>query len=230
MRRHLLSLITSALLATSVFAQQAQQGADRTKTGPLTQITIEGKQISGDDVLVRKGTTYVSVPALAQALGASVASQGQVAVMSIPAAPESDCGDAHNVMRLSDAYRKAAVRIPDQVESLRALVNNQVAIIPASKFDDVDRQISEAHFHAQNDADRSVSYALSHANDTLAIMYYKLLRGVPSEYAKQGQLDSLLCSMESKFALQVGRLSGKESCSVFHSKQDQAEAKPANGN
>ena len=231
MRRYVLSLITSALLTTSVFAQQAQQGADRTKAGPLTQITIEGKQITGDDVLVRKGTTYVSIPALAQALGASVASQGQVAVMSIPAAPESDCGDTQNATRLSDAYRKAAVRIPDAVESLRALVNKQqLAIIPAKSFDEVDREISEAEFRAQTAADKSVSYALSHANDTLAIMYYKLLRGVPSEYAKQGQLDSILCSAESKFALQGGRLSGKESCSVFHSKQDQAEAKPATSN
>jgi len=168
-RNYLLSLITSALLTTSAFAQQAQQGADRIRAGPLTQITIEGKQITGDDVLVRKGTAYVSVTALAQALGASVASQGQVAVMSIPAAPEGDCRDAQSATRLSDAYRKAAVRIPDAVESLRALVNNQVAIIPATSFDKVDQQISEAHFHAQNDADRSVSYALSHANDTLAI-------------------------------------------------------------
>ena len=230
MRNYLLSLITSALLTTSAFAQQAQQGADRIRAGPLTQITIEGKQITGDDVLVRKGTAYVSVTALAQALGASVASQGQVAVMSIPAAPEGDCRDAQSATRLSDAYRKAAVRIPDAVESLRALVNNQVAIIPATSFDKVDQQISEAHFHAQNDADRSVSYALSHANDTLAIMYYKLLRGVPPEYAKQGELDSLLCSMESKFALQVGRLSGKESCSVFHANQDHAEAKSATSN
>ena len=151
--------------------------------------------------------------------------------MSIPAAPESDCGPTQNATRLSDAYRKAAVRIPDAVESLRALVNKQqVAIIPAKSFDEVDREISEAAFRAQTDADKSVSYALSHANDTLAIMYYKLLRGVPPEYAKQGQMDSVLCSMESKFALQVGRLSGKESCSVFHSNQDQAEAKPASGN
>jgi len=61
-------------------------------------------------------------------------------------------------------------------------------------------------------------------------MYYKLRRGVPPEYAKQGQLDSLLCSMESKFALQVGRLSGKESCSVFHFNQEDAEAKTAASN
>jgi len=226
--RHVLPLLTFALLAVSVSAQQAQP--DRTKPGPLTQITIEGKQITGDNVLVRKGTAYVSVPALAKALGASVASQGQVAVLSIPAAPETECGDKLDVKRLSDAYRKAAVHIPDAVESLRALVNKQAEVIPAARFDEVDRQISEAEFRAQTDADKSVSYALSHASNTLAIMYYKLRRGVPPEYAKQGQLDSVLCSMESKFALQVGRLSGKESCSVFHPKQDQAEAKPATSN
>jgi len=60
--------------------------------------------------------------------------------------------------------------------------------------------------------------AFEHANSTLAIMYFKLRRGVPPEYAKQDQLDSVLCSMESKFALQVGRLSGKESCSVLQAK------------
>jgi hypothetical protein len=50
-------------------------------------------------------------------------------------------------------------------------------------------------------------------------MYFKLRRGVPPEYAKEDQLDSVLCSMESKFALQFGRLSGKESCSVLQSKE-----------
>ena len=221
MRRHVLPLITSALFAMSASAQQAQPGADRTKPTPLTQITIEGKQITGDSVLVHKGTAYVSVPALARALGASVSSQGQVAVLSIPAAPEPDCGDIRDAKKLSDAYRKAAVRIPDAVESLRALVK-QGTVIPAASFDEVDRQISEAEFRAQTDADKSVSYALSHANNALAIMYFKLRRGVPSEYAKQGQLDSVLCSMESKFALQVGRLSGKESCSVFQTEQEEA--------
>lgn len=218
MRRHVLSTIASALLAMNVSAQQAQP--DRTKPTPLTRITIDGKQIRGNNVLVHKGVAYVSVPALAQALGASVSSQGQVAVLSVPAS-ESACGDPRDAKRLSDAYRKAAVRIPDAVEGLRAQVK-QAAVIPAASFDEVDRQISEAAFRAQTDADKSVSYALSHASNTLAIMYYKLRRGVPPEYAKQGQLDSVLCSMESKFALQVGRLSGKESCSVFHTNQEEA--------
>jgi len=69
----------------------------------------------------------------------------------------------------------------------------------------VDHKIFEAEFRAQTDADKSVSFALRHANDTLAIMYYKLRRGVPPEDAEEGQMDSVLCSMESKFALQVGR-------------------------
>ena len=224
MRRYVLPLITSALLAINVSAQEGQPGADRAKPGSLTQITIAGKRITGDDVLVRKGIAYVSVPALAQALSGSVSSQGQVAVLSIPAAPEAACGDIPDAKRLSDAYRIAAVRIPDAVESLRVLVNRQVTIIPAASFDEIDRQISEADFRAHTKADKSVSYALSHANSTLAIMYYKLRRGVPPEYAKQGQLDSVLCSMESKFALQVGRLSGKESCSVFQHEQEEARS------
>ena len=209
--------IAVVLLGTTVPAQEIQVGPDR--AGPVTQITIEGKQIAGNDVLVRKGMAYVSVPALAQALGASVTAQGQVVVLSIPATSESACGDTPDTRRLSDSYRKAAVRIPDAVESLRALVSKQSQVIPAASFDEVERQISEAGFRAQTKADKSVSYALSHANSTLAIMYFKLRRGVPPEYAKEGQLDSVLCSMESKFALQFGRLSGKESCSVLQSKQ-----------
>ena len=226
MRRHVLPLLAFALIVISVSAQQPQPGADRTKSTPLTLITIEGKQIKGDSVLVRKGITYVSVPALAQALGASVSSQGQVTVLSSPAPPEPACGTFPDARKLSDTYRKAAVVIPDEVESLRALVK-QSAVIPGASFDEVDRQISEAEFRAQTDADKSVSYALSHANNALAIMYFKLRRGVSPEYAKQGQLDSVLCSMESKFALQVGRLSGKESCSVFQSSANQLEVKTA---
>jgi hypothetical protein len=228
--RHVLPLITSALLAVGVSAQEAQPGADHAKPGALTQITIAGKQITGDDVLVRKGITYVSVPALARALGASVASQGQVAVVSIPAEPEPACGETPGAMRLSDTYRKAAVRIPDMIETLRLLVAKPSVVIPAASFDDVEHLISEAEFRARTDADKSVSYALSHANSTLAIVYYKLRRGVPDEYARQGQLDSVLCTMESKYALQVGRLSGKEMCSVFQSSEKQAEAKTAASN
>jgi hypothetical protein len=223
-RRLLLPLITSALLAVSLSAQEAQPGADHPKPSPLTQITIEGRQITGDDVLVRKGTTYVSLPALARALGASVVSQGQVAVLSIPTAPATPCGESPDVKRLSDAYRKAAVRIPDAIEGLRVLAAKSGVVIPAASFDDIDHQISEADFRAKTEADKTVSYALSHANSTLAIMYYKLRRGVPAEFATQGQLDLELCSLESEYALKVGRLSGKEMCTVFVSSSKEAVA------
>jgi hypothetical protein len=226
-RRHVLLFIACALLAAGASAQEAQPGADRSKTAPLTQITVEGKQITGDDVVVRKGTAYVSVPALARALGASVVSQGQVAVLSIPTAPEIACGETPDAMRLSDTYRKAAVRIPDAIESLRVLAMKPGALIPAANFDDIDHQISEADFRAKTNADKSVSYALSHANSMLAIIYYKLRRGVPAEYAKQGQMDSSLCTIESKYALAVGRLSGKEMCSVFQSSEKPVETKTA---
>ena len=227
MRQHVLAFVTCALLAAGASAQEAQPGADRSRSAPLTQITIEGKQITGDEVVLRKGIAYISVPALARVLGASVVSQGQVAVLSIPAAPETSCGETPDVKHLSDTYRKAAVRIPDAIEGLRVLTTKPGAVIPAASFDDIDHQISEADFRVKTDADKSVSYALSHANSTLAIMYYKLRRGVPSEYAKQGQLDSVLCAMESKYALAVGRLSGKEMCSVFQSSEKQTEAKAA---
>ena len=226
MRRHVLLLIACAFVAGGAFAQEAQPGADRSKAVQLTQITIEGKQITGDDLLVRKsGTTYVSLPALARALGASVVSEGPVAVLSIPAAPEVPCGEAAAALRLSDPYRKAAVRIPDEIETLRALATKPGALIPAASFDSIDHQISEADFHAKTDADKSVSYALSHANSTLAIMYYKLRRGVPSEYAKHNELDSELCAIDSMWALRVGRLSGKEMCSVLQSREKESEEK-----
>jgi hypothetical protein len=89
-------LIISALLGMNLAAQQAepaQPDANRPKPTPVTQITLAGKHIKGHDVLVRKGTAYVSVPALAEALGASVSSKGQVTAVSIPAPPEVECVD-----------------------------------------------------------------------------------------------------------------------------------------
>jgi len=201
------------LLATSVFAQNLQKG--NTQANLPTRISVAGNAIGGSDIVVHKGTAYVSLPALARAAGAHMIMQGGTAVLELPSAGENACGDVEG--RLSDTYRKAAVRIPDAIERLRMQASQKGAVVPAASFDAVDRQIAEAALHAQTEADRSVSYALSHANNTVAIMYYKLFAGVAPEEARQGQLDSLLCSAESKFALELGRLSGGESCSVFHS-------------
>jgi len=216
------------MLALNAHAQQ--EPASRAPSGPWTQITIEGNRIAGNDVLIHKGAAYVKVSALAEALGASVSSQGEVAVLSIPGASESECNGAPEVRRLSDAYRKAAVRIPDEIERLRVLVDQKDVLMLASRFDAVDHQISEAEFQAKTPADKSVSFALSHASSALAIMYYKLLRGVPPEIARRGQLDSELCTIQSKFALEAGRLSGKESCSIFHSAPAQGTVKRAANN
>jgi len=227
-RWHTLPWIGFALLGISVAAQQVQPDADRSNPGPVTRITINGKQITRQDVLVRKGTIYVSVPALAKVLGASISSRGRAEVLGIPAPPEVECVDVPSAWKLSDAYRKAAVRIPDAIEALRTTMNKHLAVIPVASFDEVDRQIAEAEFHAQTDADKSVSYALSKANNRLAIAYFKLWQRVPPEYVKGEEMESVLCSMESKFALQIGRLTGRENCSVFHFHPEKAEAKPVN--
>ena len=231
MRRHVVAFITYALLASAACAQEAQPVGEHSKSVPLMQVTIEGKQITGDDVYVRKGgTAYVSLPALSRALGGSVVSQGPVAVLSIPALPETLCGETAAALHLSDSYRKAAVHIPDEIEVLRAQALKPGALIPAASFEDIDHHIEEADFRAKTEADKSVSYALSHANSTLAMMYYKLRRGVPAEPAMHGELDSELCAMDSKWALLVGRLSGKEWCSVFRASEKQAEAEKAASN
>ena len=231
MRRYVLSFITCAALLAGAYAEDPQTGADRTRPGPLTQVTIEGKQISGDDVYVRKnGTAYVSLSALARALGASVASQGSVAVLSIPVQPEAACGETAAVMRLSDAYRKVAVGIPDQIEAVRVLALKPGTLIPDTSFQAIQHQIDEADYRAKTEADKSVSYALSHANNTLAIMYYRLRRGIAPAAAKHDELDSELCSMDSKWALVGGRLSGMEMCSVLQSRAKELEAKKAASN
>ena len=188
MRWHVLAWIAFLLLGMSVAAQQQPQtGVARSNSGPVTQITINGKQITGEDVMVRKGITYVSVPAMARALGASISSKGQGTVLSVSAPTEIENADLPPTLRLSDAYRKAAVRIPDAVESLRTIMNKHLGIIPVASFDEVDRQIAEADFRAQTEADKAVSYALSKANNQLAIGYFKLWQQVPPEYVKREQ-------------------------------------------
>ncbi len=206
-------LIAVVLVTPRVSAQQ--KAASQAGLPPLSEITIEGKQIAGSDLIVHKGVSYVSVPALAKALGASVDAKGGSAVLNVTPAAANGCGTTQAMGRLSDTYRRAAVSIPDKIETLRALVTKREVVIPSARFDEVEREIFEADYRARTDADKSVSYALSHANNNLAIQYYRHLQGV-TEAQTQDQLDSVLCSMESKFALQAGHLSGKENCSTFH--------------
>jgi hypothetical protein len=139
-------------------------------------------------------------------------------LLNVSSAAAAGCEAEQTTARLSDTYRRAAVGIPDKIEALRALVKKREVVIPSARFDEVEREIFEADYRARTDADKSVSYALSHANTSLAIQYYRHLQGV-TEAQTQDQLDSVLCSMESKFALQAGHLSATENCSTFHLKQ-----------
>jgi hypothetical protein len=226
-RRHLFLFLIGALLTVGSYAQDGQSSPDRGKTAVLTEITIQDREIKGDDVLIHKGTAYVSLPALIEALRATLVSQGQVAVLSIPTGPDSPCGETAAALRLSDAYRKAAVRIPQEIANLRVQALKRGALIPGASFDDIDNQIRNADLQAKTEADKFVSYALSHASSVLAIMYYRLRRGTSPEYAKQDEMDLELCRVESGYALEFGRLSGAEGCSVFQSIEKPAEAKAA---
>jgi len=218
-KRPVLLLCAAALVATGVSAQQPENDKRRTNAVPLTQVMIEGQRIAGDDVLMHKGTAYISVPALVEALGGSLARQGNAAIITIPAD-----GSDRAATKLSEAYRKAAVNIPDTIEILRTLVYKHAPEVLAPRLDALDHEISATQNRVQTDADKSVYYALNNASNMLAIAYYKMMQGVPAETAKQDQIDSVLCSMESKFALQVGRLSGRESCSVFVRARQRTEA------
>ena len=51
--------------------------------------------------------------------------------------------------------------------------------------------------------------------NSLAIAYYKQSRGACAEEAPKDQLDSMMCAMESKFALMKGVLLPGGSCSVL---------------
>ena len=93
------------------------------------------------------------------------------------------------------------------------------------RFDAIDRELTLSTTHVQTDADMAIYYALSYANNSLAISYYKQLRGASTEEAQKGQLDSMMCAMESKFALMKGVLLPGGSCSVFKRMESQPVVK-----
>jgi hypothetical protein len=209
-RRHLVGAIAclafTGFLGLGGTAQQPRSEASPKQAPPHMAITIDGKAIAADDVLVRKNKTYLSLAALASVLDTTVEQHGYTISLEVPALEgnEKDWGD---VTQLSANFRKAAVGIPDAIESLRPEASKAEAIIPSIRFDAIDRQILEANYRVATKTDKSISVALSHAADELAITYYRLHRGLPPESVREDQLDSVLCTMESKFALLKGRLS-----------------------
>jgi hypothetical protein len=218
--------LTALLLVIAGSAQQASHDASPASVAPRKRIFVNGKPIPSNRVIVRDGVSYVDVSVLAADLGASVQT-GERGVM-ILAAPKSEGCDRSTIavegQRFSEQYRSDVAGVADEIESLRAVVLKREKVDIGPRFDAIDRKLSLSTAHVQTDADMAVYYALAYANNSLAITYYKQTRGVPVEEAQKDQLDSMICAMESKFALMKGVLLPGGSCSVF--KRIEAQSAP----
>ena len=161
---------------------------------------------------------------LAAALGASLQT-GEGGVMILTSSKPEGCDkNAVEGQRFSQQFRSDVAGVADEIESLRAVVLKREKVSIGPRFDAIDRKLSLSTVHVQTDADMAVYYALAYANNSLAIAYYKQTRGVPVEEAQKDQLDSMMCAMESKFALMKGVLLPGGSCSVF--KRIEAQSAP----
>ncbi len=213
MKLLVISSIFSIFLIGATDILSGRAGKSNSTQPYIPQVIIAGKRISRDELLVRNGKLFVSIPALQEPLHAAMISGDHELIVSLPEAQDSNCENDLLQRRLSDNYRKMAISIPDAIERVRTSALKRGAIIPAARFDEIDSGIKKADSYIQTPADKAVSYALKSASNNLGITYYKLWRGVDPEEARQGMSESVVCSAESKFALELGRLSGGESCS-----------------
>ena len=221
--------LTALLLAVPGSAQQPSHNAGAVTAASRKRIFVDAKPISSNQVIVKDGVSYVDVSLLAAALGASVqTSVGGVMIITSPkpTAPKpEDCEKtALEGQRFSEQFRSNVAGVADEIESLRAVVLKREKVDIGPRFDAIDRKLSLSTSHVQTDADMAVYYALAYANNSLAITYYKQTRGVPVEEAQKDQMNSMLCAMESKFALMKGVLLPGGSCSVF--KRIEAQSAP----
>jgi hypothetical protein len=218
--------LTTLLLAVPGTAQQPSHSAGAVATASRKRVFVDGKPISPNQIIVKDGVSYVDVALLAGALGASVQT-GEGGVMILGAPKPEGCEKSSNVVegqRFSEQFRSNVAGVADEIESLRAVVLKKEKVDIGPRFDAIDRKLSLSTSHVQTDADMAVYYALAYANNSLAITYYKQTRGVPVEEAQKDQLDSMMCAMESKFALMKGVLLPGGSCSVF--KRIEAQSAP----
>jgi hypothetical protein len=207
------------LLAASHTEGQSKETAKR-------RLFVDGTQIPSSRVLVKDGVEYVEVAAIAEAMGAKVEdSDAGVQVTSA-----GDCEKlAVEGRRFSTEFRTDVLALPDEIESLRAVVfKKDVDPTLGPRFDEVDKRLGYSQTHIMTDADQAVYYALAYANNSLAISYYKKLRGAAVEETQKAQLDSMMCAMESKFALMKGVLVQGGSCSVFKRIEAQAATTKTN--
>ena len=216
--------LTLAWIAVGMGVTCWAQSAGSSSTAAVRKrVYVDGKALPADRVVLRDGVAYVDVSALARALGASVdAEEGRVVVT--PARPNAECGTTTvEGQHFSSQFRSDVAGVAEEIESLRAVVSKKEKIPLGPRFDAIDRQLTLATAHVQTDADMAVYYALSYANNSLAIAYYKQSRGVPLEEAQKNQVDSMICSMESKFALMKGVLMPGGNCSVFQRMEGQQQ-------
>lgn len=223
-------LVTLASLALVSQGQSQHQPRPRATSSAATRkhIFVNGKPLPANQVIVRDGVSYVDASVLAQALGASVQSE-EAGLLIRADQPTCKCEKAVPAVegqRFSEQFRSDVVTVPDDIESLRAVVLKKEKVPLGPRFDAIDRKLTLSTVHVQTDVDMAVYYALSYANNSLAIAYYKESRGVPADEAQKGLLDSMMCSMESKFALMKGTLLPGGSCSVFKRMETQIVPKP----
>lgn len=196
-------------------AQSSSQTQNAASLAARRRVFVDGKPVPASRIVVKGGVSYVDVSTVAEALGASVQSgDGGVNVTTAPSKCDCDKTIVQG-QKFSEQFRSDVAGVADEIESLRAVVLKKEKVPLGPRFDAIDRKLTLATAHVQTDADMAVYYALSYANNSLAISYYKQSRGVPAEEAQKNQLDSMMCAMESKFALMKGILLPGGTCSVF---------------
>ena len=224
MKRGLILAWIAVWMGVICVAQPAAQTGSSSTAAVRKRVYVDGKPLPAERVLVKDGVTYVDLSAFAAALGASVdAEEGRFVVT--PAKPNAEC-DSPKVegQHFSPQFRSDVAGVADEIESLRAVVSKKEKVPLGPRFDAIDRELTLATAHVQTDADMAVYYALSYANNSLAIAYYKQSRGVAMEEAQKNQVDSMICSMESKFALMKGVLMPGGNCSVFRRIEGQTQS------
>jgi hypothetical protein len=199
--------------------------AQQVASAPRRRLFVDGKPIPTTRIVTKDAIDYVDASFLAEALGASLQS-GEDGVMIRSATKSYDCNSGVvEGQRFSDQFRTDVAHVADEIESVRAVVLKREKVDVSIRFDEIDGELSLAKTHVQTEADSAVYYALSYANNSLAIAYFKQQRGVPVQEAQKDQMDSMLCAMESKFALMKGVLLPGGSCSVFQRIEGQAVQK-----
>lgn len=230
MNRRLVVLLLCALSAICSTESQTQS-KDPAPAAARSKIYVDGKLLPSSRVLVKDGVSYVEVTAIADAMGASTQAGANGYTITAPPA-KLDC--EHPVpqgRKFSRQFRDDMTGVADEIESLRAVVmkmkqdKEKEKVTLGPRFDEIDRKLSLSTSDVQTDADMAVYYALSYANNSLAISYYKVSRGASESDEQEIQLDSMICSMESKFALMKGMLLPGGRCSVLKRMESQTPVK-----